>query len=175
MRRTRFDLRKAEERAHILEGLLVALDNIDEVIAIIRGSQTDKEASAKLMERFRTVRAQTAAILEMRLRRLTGLERHKLEDELNELREKIAYFTSGFLSDETLMRQVIKEGRAAGNQGQVQHPAPHAPCRRGERPRRGGSIAEEDMVVTVTKAGYVKRLPVATYVSRSAAAKACRV
>ena len=88
-RRTKYELRKAEERAHILEGLLVALDNIDEVIQIIRSSETDKEASARLTERFGLTDAQTQAILEMRLRRLTGLERHKLEAELKELKEKI--------------------------------------------------------------------------------------
>ena len=107
-RRTKYELRKAEERAHILEGLLVALDNIDEVIQIIRSSETDKEASARLTERFGLTDAQTQAILEMRLRRLTGLERHKLEAELKELKEKIDYFKR-ILADENLMRQVIKE------------------------------------------------------------------
>ncbi|MRR12366.1 DNA topoisomerase 4 subunit A, partial [bacterium] len=92
VRRTRYDLRKAEERAHILDGYMIALDNIDEVIKIIRGSQDDVEAKAKLIERFALTEIQTDAILEMRLRRLTGLERHKIEDELTELRSKIAWF-----------------------------------------------------------------------------------
>ena len=160
-RRTRFDLRKAEERAHILEGLLVALDHIDEVIAIIRGSQTDKEAAAKLMERFGLSEAQTSAILEMRLRRLTGLERHKIEEELAELKEKIDYYKR-ILADPELLRQVIKEELQEIKQ---KYNTPR-------RTRISGQakdldvedlIAEEDMVVTVTKAGYVKRLPVDTY------------
>lgn len=161
VRRTRFDLRKAEERAHILEGLLIALDHIDEVIAIIRGSQTDKEASAKLMERFGLSEAQTAAILEMRLRRLTGLERHKLEDELKELREKIAYYKQ-ILSDETLMRQVIKE-ELQEIKGKFNTPRRTRLAAEAKDLDVEDLIAEEDMVVTVTKAGYVKRLPVATY------------
>ena len=160
-RRTRFDLRKAEERAHILEGLLIALDHIDEVIAIIRGSQTDKEAAAKLMERFGLTEAQTSAILEMRLRRLTGLERHKIEEELAELKEKIDYYKR-ILADPELLRQVIKEELQEIKQ---KYNTPR-------RTRISGQakdldvedlIAEEDMVVTVTKAGYVKRLPVDTY------------
>ncbi|WP_294441153.1 DNA gyrase subunit A [uncultured Slackia sp.] len=160
-RRTRFDLRKAEERAHILEGLLIALDHIDEVIAIIRGSQTDKEAAAKLMERFGLSEAQTSAILEMRLRRLTGLERHKIEEELAELKEKIDYYKR-ILADPELLRQVIKEELQEIKQ---KYNTPR-------RTRISGQakdldvedlIAEEDMVVTVTKAGYVKRLPVDTY------------
>ena len=157
IRRTRYDLRKAEERAHILEGLLVALDNIDEVIAIIRGSQTDKEASAKLIERFNLSEAQTAAILEMRLRRLTGLERHKLEDELEELREKIAYYKQ-ILSDEVLMRQVIKE-ELQEIKNKFNTPRRTLLSTAAKDLDMEDLIAEEDMVVTVTKAGYVKRLP----------------
>ena len=82
-RRTQYELRKAEERAHILEGYVIALDNIDEVIKIIRASNDDAEAKARLIERFGLSEIQTDAILEMRLRRLTGLERHKIEDELD--------------------------------------------------------------------------------------------
>lgn len=160
-RRTRFDLRKAEERAHILEGLLIALDHIDEVIAIIRGSETDKEASARLQERFGLSEAQTQAILEMRLRRLTGLERHKLEEELKELREKIDYFKR-ILSDENLMRQVIKE-ELQEIKGKYSTPRRTRISEAAKDLDVEDLIAEEDMVVTVTKAGYVKRLPVATY------------
>ena len=160
-RRTKYELRKAEERAHILEGLLVALDNIDEVIQIIRSSETDKEASARLTERFGLTNAQTQAILEMRLRRLTGLERHKLEAELKELKEKIDYFKR-ILADENLMRQVIKEEL-------LEIKAKYNTPRRTQLSAAAKDIdvedliAEEDMVITVTKAGYVKRLPVATY------------
>ena len=160
-RRTKYELRKAEERAHILEGLLVALDNIDEVIQIIRSSETDKEATARLTERFGLTDAQTQAILEMRLRRLTGLERHKLEAELKELKEKIDYFKR-ILADENLMRQVIKEEL-------LEIKAKYNTPRRTQLSAAAKDIdvedliAEEDMVITVTKAGYVKRLPVATY------------
>ena len=107
-RRTRYELAKAEEREHILEGYIIALDNIDEVIHIIRSSETDKEAAARLTERFGLSEKQTNAILEMRLRRLTGLERTKIEEELAELREKIAYYKQ-ILADENLLKQVIKE------------------------------------------------------------------
>lgn len=161
IRRTKYDLAKAEERAHILEGLLIALDHIDEVIAIIRGSQTDKEAAEKLKERFGLSDAQTTAILEMRLRRLTGLERHKLEEELAELREKIAFYRA-VLGDENLVKKIIKEEL-------LEIKAKYNTPRRTRISSEAKDldvedlIADEDMVVTVTKAGYVKRLPVATY------------
>ena len=161
IRRTKYDLAKAEERAHILEGLLIALDHIDEVIAIIRGSQTDKEAAEKLKSRFGLSDAQTTAILEMRLRRLTGLERHKLEDELAELREKIAFYRA-VLGDENLVKKIIKEEL-------LEIKAKYNTPRRTRISSEAKDldvedlIADEDMVVTVTKAGYVKRLPVATY------------
>ena len=160
-RRTKYDLRKAEERAHLLEGYVIALDNIDEVIKIIRGSADDTEAKARLIERFALSEAQTDAILEMRLRRLTGLERHKIEAELVELREKIAWYKS-VLADEKLVLQIIKEEMAEVR-------AKFANPRRTELTGDARDldvedlIAEEDMVVTITKAGYVKRLPVATY------------
>ena len=160
-RRTRYDLRKAEERAHILQGLLVALDNIDEVITIIRGSQTDKEASEKLRERFGLSEAQTTAILEMRLRRLTGLERTKIEDELAELEEKIAYYKR-ILADPELLRQVIKEELQEIKQ-KYNTPRRTRISSAAKELDVEDLIAEEDMVVTVTKAGYVKRLPIATY------------
>ena len=161
VRRTRYDLRKAEERAHILDGYVIALDNIDEVIKIIRASADDAEAKAGLMERFGLSEAQTDAILEMRLRRLTGLERHKIEDELTDLRERIAWYTK-VLGDMSFVLQIIKDEMAEIRE-------------KYGNPRRTeisgvardldveDLIAEEDMVVTITKAGYVKRLPVATY------------
>ncbi|WP_350454584.1 DNA gyrase subunit A [Slackia heliotrinireducens] len=160
-RRTQFDLEKAEARAHIVEGLLIALDHIDEVIAIIRGSRTDKEASDKLSERFGLSEAQCTAILQMQLRRLTGLEREKLQEELAELKEKIAYYKR-ILADEHLMRQVIKE-ELQEIKGRFNTP---------RRTRIAGPakdidvedlIADEEMVVTMTNAGYIKRLPVTTY------------
>jgi DNA gyrase subunit A len=161
VRRTRYDLRKAEERAHILEGYVIALDNIDEVIAIIKSSEDDVEAKARLMERFGLSEAQTDAILEMRLRRLTGLERHKIEEELADLREKIAWYQK-VLGDMSLVLQIIKDEMREIREK-------YADPRRTEITATVRDldvedlIAEEDMVVTITRAGYVKRLPVATY------------
>ena len=161
VRRTRYDLRKAEERAHILEGYVIALDNIDEVIKIIRASADDSEAKSRLMERFGLSEAQTDAILEMRLRRLTGLERSKIEEELAELREKIAWYQK-VLGDMTLVLQIIKD-----EMNEIKER--FGTKRRTELAGAAADldiedlIAEEDMVVTITKAGYVKRLPVATY------------
>jgi DNA gyrase subunit A len=160
-RRTQYELRKAQERAHILEGLTIALDNIDEVIRIIRASADDATAKASLIARFGLSEIQTDAILEMRLRRLTGLERHKIEAELAELREKIAWYQK-VLGDMNLVLQIIKD-----ELGEVR--AKFADKRRTAITNAVKDldvedlIAEEDMVVTITKTGYVKRLPVATY------------
>jgi len=160
-RRTKYELRKAKERAHILEGLVIALDNIDEVIKIIRGSQTDQEAKERLIERFGLTEVQTDAILEMRLRRLTGLERGKIIEELTALKEKIEWYEK-VLGDVQLVLGIIKE--------ELQEVREKFGDKR--RTEITGAakdldvedlIAEEDMVVTITKAGYVKRLPVATY------------
>ena len=106
-RRTRYDLNKAEERAHILEGLLIAQDHIDEVISIIRGSATPAIAKQTLMERFGLSDAQAQAIIDMRLRALTGLEREKLQAEYDDLEKKIAYYNE-LLSSETLLKQVAR-------------------------------------------------------------------
>ncbi|WP_206214423.1 DNA gyrase subunit A [Adlercreutzia sp. ZJ141] len=161
VRRTRYELAKAEERAHILQGYIIALDNIDEVIHIIRSSQTDKEAAVRLTERFGLTKKQTDAILEMRLRRLTGLERTKIEEELAALLEKIEYYKR-VLADNNLVRQIIKEELR-----EIKKKFNSA-----RKTRLSGEakdidvedlIADEQMVVTVTKAGYVKRLPVGTY------------
>ena len=161
VRRTKFDLRKAEERAHILEGLLIALDNIDEVIAIIRGSKTDKESIEKLKDRFGLSDAQATAILEMRLRRLTGLEREKLEDEYNDLKQKIDYYKA-VLADENLVKKIIKEEMLEIKE-KYNTPRRTRISAEAKDLEVEDLIADEDMVVTVTKAGYVKRLPVATY------------
>ena len=160
-RRTRYELAKAEEREHILEGYIIALDNIDEVIHIIRSSETDKEAAARLTERFGLSEKQTNAILEMRLRRLTGLERAKIEEELAELREKIAYYKQ-ILADENLLKQVIKEEL---QEIKKKYNTPRRTRLTGEAKdiEVEDLIAEENMVVTMTKAGYIKRLPVSTY------------
>ena len=161
VRRTTFDLNKAEERAHILRGLVIALDNIDEVITIIRASRDDDEAKVALMERFGLTQVQSDAILEMRLRRLTGLEREKIETELDELLARIAYYKQ-ILADNTLVRKIIKDelsdikGRF-GNKRRTELAADAKDLEVEDL------IAEEDMVVTITRTGYVKRLPVATY------------
>ena len=107
-RRTKYDLNKAEERAHILEGLLIALDNIDEVIQIVRSSRTTQEAKERLQKRFGLSEAQSQAIVDMRIRALTGLEREKLEAEYRELEEKIAEYKA-ILADEKRLLLVIKE------------------------------------------------------------------
>ena len=160
-RRTRFELKKAEERAHILDGYIIALDNIDEVIHIIRSSQTDKEAGARLTERFGLSEKQTDAILEMRLRRLTGLEREKIEQELADLREKIAYYKR-VLEDEGLLKQIIKDEL---QEIKKKFGTPRKTQLSGDAKDIDVEdlIAEENVVVTMTKAGYVKRLPVTTY------------
>lgn len=160
-RRTRYDLAKAEARAHILEGFVIALDNIDEVIQIIRSSNTDREAKDVLMERFNLSEKQSEAILEMKLRRLTGLEREKIEAELKELREKIDYYKR-LLSDKDLVKQVIKEEltevKEKFSSARITKITDEAKDLDVE-----DLIAEEEVAITVTKAGYVKRLPVATY------------
>jgi DNA gyrase subunit A len=160
-RRTKYDLKKAEERAHILEGLLIALDNIDEVIDIIRSSHDDKEASARLQERFGLTEAQTSAILEMRLRRLTGLEREKIENELAELKKNIEYYKA-ILADDNLLRKVIKDELLeikdkynTPRRTKITGPAEDIDVE--------DLIADEDVAVTFTQAGYIKRMPIDTY------------
>lgn len=168
-RRTRFDLKKAQARAHILEGYLMALDHIDEVISIIRSSQTDAEASSRLIERFGFSPEQTTAILEMKLRRLTGLERDKIEDELAGLRRAIAYYED-LLANERKILGVIKEemreiSKKFGDKRRTE-------ITRAERDLDVEDlIADEDMVVTITHTGYVKRIPVATYRSQKRGGK----
>ena len=158
-RRTEYDLRKARERAHLLEGYVIALDNIDAIIKVIRESYDD--AKQRLMDTFTLSEIQATAILEMQLRRLQGLEREKIEAELAELREKIAYFEK-VLADEGLILQIIKDEMSEIREK-------FAGKRRttiGGDARileREDLIAEEDMVINVTQAGYIKRLPVATY------------
>ena len=168
-RRARFDLKKAQARAHILEGYLMALDHIDEVISIIRSSQTDAEASSRLIERFGFSPEQTTAILEMKLRRLTGLERDKIEDELAGLRCAIAYYED-LLANEHKILGVIKEemreiSKKFGDKRRTE-------ITRAERDLDVEDlIADEDMVVTITHTGYVKRIPVETYRSQKRGGK----
>ena len=169
-RRTRFDLKKAQARAHILEGYLMALDNIDEVIHIIRSSRTDAEASQRLIERFGFSVEQTTAILEMRLRRLTGLSRDQIEEELAGQRRAIAYYEDLLANPEKILAVIKDEMREISRK--------FSDKRRTEISTEGTKelnvedlIADEDMVVTVTHAGYVKRTPVATYRSQKRGGK----
>ena len=161
-RRTRFDLKKAQARAHILEGYLLALDNIDEVIHIIRSSRTDAEASQRLIERFGFTPEQTQAILEMRLRRLTGLSRDQIEEELAGLRRAIAYYEDLLANPVKILGVIKDEMREISRK--------FSDKRRTEISAQGTKdlnvedlIADEDMVITVTHAGYVKRTPLDTY------------
>lgn len=163
-RRTEFDLKKAEARAHILEGLRIALDHIDEVIALIRGSKSDEEAREGLMTRFGLSFEQAQAILDMRLRRLTGLEREKIEDEYNELLQKIAEYRE-ILANEHLVLKIIGEELQEIRER-------FADERRTEITIGEESILDEDLipqeevVITITHTGYIKRLPVTTYRSQ---------
>lgn len=158
-RRTEFDLKKAEARAHILEGLRIALDNIDEIIKIIRSSYND--AKEKLMERFGLSEIQAQAILDMRLARLQGLEREKLEKEYSELMDRIAYFNA-ILSDESMLMGVIKaellEVRDKWGDERRTKLSPDASDFEDE-----DLIEEEKVAVTLTHLGYIKRVPADTY------------
>jgi DNA gyrase subunit A len=160
-RRTRFELRKAEERDHIVEGLLIALANLDAVIKVIRGSADADEARTKLMRRFKLSEIQANHILDMPLRRLTRLERDKLDEEHRELQATITRL-KGLLKDPKKIRGVIKDELTAIRKA-------HADDRRTEIRAEDGEIdledlvTEQDVVVTVSRAGYVKRLPVETY------------
>lgn len=160
-RRTRYDLAKAEARAHILEGFVIALDDIDKVINIVRSSETDVEAKERLMEAFKLSEKQSEAILEMRLRRLTGLEREKIENELAELRESIAYYKQ-LLNDTNMVHGVIKDELL---EIKSRYSTPRKTKITGAVKELDVEdlIAEEEVAVTVTKAGYIKRLPVSTY------------
>lgn len=160
-RRTRYDLAKAEARAHILEGFVIALDDIDKVINIICSSETDVEAKERLMEAFKLSEKQSEAILEMRLRRLTGLEREKIENELAELRESIAYYKQ-LLNDTNMVHGVIKDELL---EIKSRYSTPRKTKITGAVKELDVEdlIAEEEVAVTVTKAGYIKRLPVSTY------------
>ncbi len=169
VRRTTFDLEKAEQRAHIVEGLRVALDNVDRVIEVIRGSHTGEEAMEVLGEEFGLSRAQVEAILDMRLQRLTGLERDKLEEEYEELVARIADFRD-ILSRLERRMQIIKDEM-------IDLKERYGDERRTELIDIEGDlsiedlIADEEMVITISHAGYVKRLPMDTYRSQNRGGK----
>lgn len=164
VKRTRFDLAKAEARAHIVEGLKIALDHIDAVISTIRESRNTEMARERLMERFGLSDKQAQAILEMRFRALTGLERQKLDDEYRELIKTIAYLTD-VLKNEKLVLHIIREEILAIREK-------YADPRRTQITRDDSDlneedlIAEEDMVITITNNGYIKRLNTNTYRSQ---------
>ena len=164
VRRTRFDLRKAEERAHILEGLKIALDHLDEVVALIRASQSPDEAKTGLMETFSLTIIQAQAILDMRLQRLTGLEREKIISEYDALLKDIAWYNE-ILSSETVVKGLIKDEL---NQLYEEF----GDARRTQIVESTSTIgiedliAEEDMVVTVSRSGYIKRNPITLYTSQ---------
>lgn len=158
-RRTQFDLKKAEARAHILEGYRIALDNIDEIIKIIRASYND--AKEKLIERFGFSDIQAQAILDMRLARLQGLEREKIEKEYAELMEKIAYFKA-ILADETLLMGVIKEELQEIREKYGDNRRSKIVAAEDEFDDED-LIEEESVAVTLTHLGYIKRVPADTY------------
>ena len=163
IRRTRYDLRKAQERAHLLEGLLIAQDNIDEVIRIIR--QAYDNAKERLMERFGLDDVQAQAILDMRLKALQGLDREKLQAEYKELEERIAYFQR-LLSDEAMLRGVLKDELTAIRDKYGDDRVTEIQDVEDELDIED-LIEEEQCVFTLTQAGYIKRTPVSEYTAQS--------
>ena len=171
-RRTRYDLNKAQERAHILQGLLIALDHIDEVIAIIRGSRTTQIAKDSLIARFTLSDAQAQAIVDMRLRALTGLEREKLENEYAELMKKIEELTA-ILADENLLLGVIRTellqiSEKYGDERRTQIGVDE------DEITTEDLIPREDVVITMTKLGYIKRMTQDTFHAQNRGGKGIR-
>ncbi len=165
VRRTKYELAQAEKRAHVLEGLLIAIDHLDAVIALIRGSKTVDDARDGLMSKFGLSEIQAKAILELRLQKLTGLERDKIKAEFNELMEQIAYFKR-ILDEKALRMSIIKEEL-------VEIRDKYGDERRSEIEYAGGDmriedmIADEDVVITISHMGYVKRTPLTEYRTQS--------
>ncbi len=161
VRRTEYELRQAEKRAHVLEGLLIAIDNLDEVIKLIRGSATPEEARNGLMSEFKLSEIQAKAILDMRLQKLTGLERDKIKAEYKELMKTIEYLKS-ILSDRTKRMEIIKDEL-------VEMKEKYGDDRRTDIEYAGGDVSIEDMipdtevVITISHAGYIKRTPLSEY------------
>jgi DNA gyrase subunit A len=162
-RRLKYELRQAVRRAHILEGYLIALDNIDEVVALIRASDSTEAARTELQSRFGLSEQQAQAILEMRLRALTGLERKRIQDEYDDLQERIGELR-GTLSDEARIGGVIREELLEIKQiyGKNDDRRTEIVAAEGELELED-LIAEEDMVIAITQSGYIKRLPVTAY------------
>ena len=168
-RRTKFDLNKAEEREHIIEGLLVALDNIDEVIRLIRASRTTAEAKEALQDRFKLTDVQAQAIVDMRLRALTGLEREKLEEEQAELLEKIKFFKE-ILGDEKKLLGVVKEELLVLKEKYADERRTKIGIDDGEFEDED-LIPEENTVITMTKLGYIKRMSPDTFKAQNRGGK----
>lgn len=160
-RRTQYELEEARKRAHILEGLLIALDHLDEVIALIRASRTGEEAHNGLIERFELSAIQAKAILDMRLQRLTGLEREKIQNQYAELQKKIAYLES-VLGDEGLRMSIIKEELTDIKNRYGDPRRTEITFAEGEI-RIEDIIANEDMILTISHQGYIKRTPATEY------------
>ena len=165
VRRTRFDKEKAEARAHILEGLLIALDHIDEVIRIIRASETDAEAQAELMSKFKLSERQSQAILDMRLRRLTGLERDKIQSEYDDLLALIADLAD-ILAKSERVSQIIKDEldevkRKFGDQRRTELMVGEVLSLEDE-----DLIEETDVLITLSNKGYIKRLDQAEFTAQ---------
>jgi len=168
-RRTKFDLDKAEARAHILEGLRIAIDNLDEVINIIRGSKTEPQAKQRLIERFGLSDKQAQAIVDMRLGRLTALEREKLEQEYMELVDKIKYYRE-VLANEHLVLNIIKDELTVIKNKYADERRTEITADEEEIDIED-LIQEEESVITLTHFGYIKRLPVDTYKSQKRGGK----
>ena len=162
-RRSKFELRKALDRAHVLEGYLIALDNLDEVIALIRAADDTEEARTALMQRFELSEIQAQAILDLRLRALTGLERKRIEEEHADLQERIAELRA-LLGDPALVDGVVREELLELKEIYGKTDERRTEIVAGESELElEDMIAEEDMVIAITKSGYIKRLPVTTY------------
>jgi DNA gyrase subunit A len=162
-RRSKFELRKAVERAHVLEGYLIALDNLDEVIALIRGADDTDDARAQLQERFGLSEIQAQAILDLRLRALTGLERKRIEDEYADLQERIGELRA-ILGDPARIDGVVREELLEIKQIYGKSDERRTEIVAGESELDlEDMIAEEDMVIAITRSGYIKRLPVTAY------------
>ncbi len=161
IRRTRYDLRKAEDQAHILEGLKVALDNLDEVVALIRASKSPSEAKSRLIQKFSLSEKQAQAILDMRLQRLTGLEREKIQQDYKNTLKDIARFKE-ILASERLVLNIIKEELTA-IQAQFGDQRYTEIVSETKEITIEDMIVEEDMVVTISQRGYIKRNPITLY------------
>lgn len=165
IRRTRYDLRKAQERAHILEGLIIASDNIDEVVRIIRASKTPQAAIEGLMQRFELDELQAKAIVDMRLAQLTNIQQDKLHQEYEELERKIAYYEQ-ILSDEELCKQVIKDELIEVKEKYGDERRSEI-CLSGEEFNPEDFYADDEVVITISHLGYIKRTPLADFKSQA--------